>query len=80
MSKYISNQSCQMCRQIEKGLTKMQIGNTTHHICYDCMANLTLDMIEFAVHNLSKEIASKGYEIELSNDGIYSFKPISDNS
>lgn len=68
MSKFIINKSCDMCHQIEKGLTEMKIGNTKHYLCYDCMAKLAFDVIEFASMNLKKEFKKEGYTICTDNN------------
>ena len=65
MSKYVTNQGCVMCGKIEVGLTTLTIGKHHHHICYDCMTRLSLDIADYAIMNLSKEISEHGYELEL---------------
>ena len=70
MSKFISNKSCDMCHKIEKGLTQMRVGNTTHYLCYECMTVFAFDVVEFAAHNLRNEFESKGYTIKSEYDGF----------
>ena len=69
MSRFISNKSCDMCCKIEKALTEMRIGKTTHHLCYNCMTVFAFDVMEFAAHNLSKEFEAEGYTINSRNGG-----------
>jgi hypothetical protein len=68
MSKFIRNKSCDMCRQIEKGLTEMEVGKTKHYLCYECMAKFAFDVIEFASMNLTKEFEKEGYTICTDNN------------
>ena len=75
MSKFIVNQSCDMCHKIELGLVKMTIGNTEHHLCYKCMTIFTFDVVEFASHNLREEFTQEGYTIN-SEDNTCVIKPI----
>ena len=56
MSQYIRNKSCDMCRNIEKGLVEMSIGETKHHLCYDCMFKFGLDVVQFTQMNFSDEL------------------------
>ena len=69
MSRFISNKSCDMCHKIELGLTEMTLGNTKHYLCYDCLAKLTLDMVEFASMNLENEFKRLGFAITCDNNG-----------
>lgn len=71
MSEFITNKSCDMCRKIEVGLTEMKIGPSKHHLCYNCISTLALDIIEFASHNLRNEIEAKGYTITKTNEQGY---------
>jgi hypothetical protein len=75
MSTFFTNQGCDCCHKIETGLVKFQNGKIEHRICYKCLANITLDLVEFATHNLRNEIEEEGYEIGRDNEGIYSLKP-----
>lgn len=68
MSRFITNKSCDMCHKIEIGLTEMTVGNTKHHLCYDCITKLAFDMVEFASMNLRNEFKEKGYIIETDNN------------
>ena len=65
MSKYVANQSCKLCHKIEKALCTMTVGDTKHHICYDCMPHFVLDLVEFAEHNLREEMSNLGVEIKV---------------
>lgn len=65
MSLYVRNQSCDMCNSIEKGLCRINVGRFAHMICYDCMAKLTIDFVEFANMNLSSELSDNGVSIEM---------------
>lgn len=76
MSRFISNKSCEMCRKIEVGLVEMKVGQTTHHLCYNCMTEFSFDVAEYAAHNLRNEFESKGYTIEHMNDGGVIIKAI----
>ena len=71
MSKYVTNQGCTMCGKHEVGLATLTIGKHHHHICYDCMTKLSLDIVEYAIFNLSKEISDCGYKLTLApKDGV----------
>lgn len=74
MSKYVINKSCAMCKKAERGLTEMTVGDTKLHLCYDCIAKLTFDMIEFASMNLRDEFEKYGYEISSDNNGGFIIK------
>ena len=63
MSKYVINQSCKICHDIEKPLCTMSVGDTRHHVCYDCMAEFVCDLVDFAKANLTEEIENKGFYI-----------------
>ena len=63
MSKYIINKSCDMCHKNEIALTEMTIGNTKHHICYDCMLDFAIDVMNFAQLNLREELDKAGIVI-----------------
>ena len=65
MSKYVTNQGCAMCGKHEVGLATLTIGKHHHHICYDCMTKLSLDIVDYAIFNLSKEISDYGYKLTL---------------
>lgn len=65
MSKYAINKRCDMCNEIEVGLTELTIGNIKHHICYNCMADLVVDIVNFARANLQDEIRNLGYDINI---------------
>ena len=55
MSLYVRNQRCDMCGHIEKALCRINVGRIDHMICYDCLAKLTVDLVEFASLNLNIE-------------------------
>lgn len=65
MSKYVINQKCDMCKKIEKSLCRINVGDIDHMICYDCMAELTLDLARFADMNLETELRQMGVKIEV---------------
>lgn len=69
MSKFVINQSCNICNKIEKALTTMTVGKTKHHICYDCMAIFALDVADFAIINLNEEMRKKGYVLTIEKAG-----------
>ena len=60
MSLYVMNQQCDMCREIEKTLCRINVGKIDHMICYGCMAKLTADLVEFASMNLDEELEQMG--------------------
>lgn len=64
MSKFISNKSCEMCSKIEVGLTEMRVGKTNHYLCYDCITIFAFDVIEYASHNLRKELEKAGLDMQ----------------
>ena len=66
MSRYVKNQSCDMCSSIEKSLCRVNVGKIDHMICYDCMAKLTLDLVKFANANLDTELKQLGVELEVT--------------
>lgn len=53
-----------MCHKNEIALTEMTIGNTKHHICYDCMLDFAIDVMNFAQLNLREELDKAGIVIE----------------
>ena len=59
MSQFAINKGCDMCYKIEKGLVELTIGRTKHHLCYDCMLNLCLDLEEFRKGNYNDEEVKK---------------------
>lgn len=65
MSLYVRNQQCDMCRSIEKALCRVNVGKIDHMICYDCMAKLTIDLVEFASMNLNSELKQMNVKIEM---------------
>lgn len=68
MSRFIKNKSCDMCKKIEIGLIEMKVGDTVHHLCYDCITIFAFDVIEFASLNLTKEFDKKGYNFSCNNN------------
>lgn len=60
MSVYVVNQSCDMCKQIEKPLCTMTVGNTKHPMCYTCMSKFVWDLAQFAELNLRNEMKELG--------------------
>lgn len=75
MSRFILNKSCEMCHKIETGLVEMRVDKTNHYLCYNCMTSFTLDIIDYASHNLREEFKTKGYTIECTNDAGFIIEP-----
>ena len=65
MSMYAKNCQCDMCREVEKNLCRINVGKIDHMICYDCMAKLTVDLVEFASMNCVDELEQMGVDIEI---------------
>lgn len=74
MSAYITNKGCDKCHKIDVGLVKISCGKMKNHFCYDCMTNFTLDLLDYAAHNLHNEFNQRGYDISMDNDGGYAIK------
>jgi hypothetical protein len=65
MSLYVRNQQCDMCKEVEKTLCRINVGKIDHMICYGCMAKLTADLVEFASMNCVDELEQMGVEIKI---------------
>lgn len=59
MSKFIVNQSCDMCKSTDIGLVKMTVGDAVHHLCYSCMWKFGKNVKQFIDMNYNEEQIKK---------------------
>lgn len=67
MSQFVSNKSCDICGDIEKGLVELRIGRTNHYICYKCMHILAYDIRDFVLYNYNDDSVKELFPDEYDN-------------